>query len=210
MPTEINIDPLFPEPDAVREVAGAIARGAVVVYPTDTLYGLGASAHDIAAVTRICRLKGRRHDQPMSVIAADGAQVDRDVGHLSSLGRRLAARWWPGALTLVIDAHTHLAQPCRGAGGSVAVRVPDHAIARALARVARTPLVATSANRSGMAPIARPSELDAAVRRAVDLIVDAGPVAGGAASTIVDARGPTVTLLRAGAVAWDRVLESLS
>ena len=134
MPSAIRIDPVAPEPEALREVAEAISRGAVVVYPTDTLYGLGASAHDVDAVARVCALKGRRLGQPLSVITADVAQVRVDVGVLSLLGQRLAARWWPGPLTLVIAAHDRLAPPCRGADGSVAVRVPDHAVACALAR----------------------------------------------------------------------------
>ena len=210
MMIEVVVDPDAPASAAVERVAAAVAAGAVAVCPTDTLYGLVANARDADAVDRVFRIKGRDGTRPLPVMAADLDQVGREVGRLTPVGQRLAARWWPGPLTLVIEAHDIVAGGCRGADGSVAVRVPDHRTARAIAARAGTPLTATSANRTGRPAVSRVSELDPLVRVEVDLIVDAGALTGGSPSTIVDVRGTHPQLLRAGAVAWDRVLESLA
>ena len=186
----------------------ALRRGLVVAYPTDTLYGLAADPRRGDAVAAVFRIKGRSAGQALPMIAADAAQAALVV-RLPGLGVRLAARFWPGPLTLVAAAAAALADGVAAADGTVAVRVPDHEVARALARGFGFPIVATSANRSGEPPPARASDVRAALGAAVAVLVDAGDAPGGAPSTIVDVTRDAPRLVRAGAIAWERVLESL-
>ena len=187
-----------------------LTRGGIVAYPTDTLYGLGVDPRHEAAVDRLCRLKGRAGGIGVSLIAADFPQVESCLGVMPSLGRRLAGRFWPGPLTLVFEPETVLAAAIHATDGTVAVRVPRCDVARRLAALVGHPITATSANRTGMPPVATGGEVVAVLGSAVALVLEASGRLAGVASTIVDARGVYPTLLRAGAVPWDRVLQSLA
>jgi L-threonylcarbamoyladenylate synthase len=127
----------------------------------------------------------------------------------TSASRRLAAAFWPGPLSLIFDAPVRVAVAVHGGGRSVAVRVPDDRVARALAEAFGTPITATSANLSGEPPARDVGSLGAVATDARVLVIDAGVTPGGAPSTIVDARGSAPVLVREGAVPWNRVLESL-
>lgn len=192
--------------DAIRRAAAVIAAGGVVAFPTDTYYGLAADPRSETALRRLFELKGRPQDRTVPLIAADTAQVTA-IAHVSPLAATLAGAFWPGPLTLVLEARDGLAAAALH-GGRVAVRVPDHAVARALALAVGHPVTATSANRSGAPPSGDPRRVERDVP-GVDLFLDAGAAPGGSASTIVDASGTAPRLLRAGAIEWPRVLESL-
>jgi L-threonylcarbamoyladenylate synthase len=207
LPAIFHVDPLDPDPAVIREAAEMIREGLVVAYPTDTLYGLAVDPRNADAVRRLYELKGRAEGSALTLIAAELAHV-RAAGELTSLAERLAARWWPGPLTLVVRARPILARDMLGGGTTVGVRIPDHAVAVALARDARFCITATSANRSGGTAASSRDEVETALPD-VDAIVDGGPSRGGLPSTIVDASARSVTLLRAGAVPWERVLKSL-
>lgn len=205
----LRVDSLAPDPVSVTRAAESIARGGIVALPTDTLYGLAVDPRLSAAVEALYRIKGRNSEQPLPVIAADEAQVERCVGPLAGVARQLARKWWPGPLTLVIEAAPDLASALRSPGGRVAVRVPAHAIARALPASVGYVVTSTSANLSGCAAAATADEVEQALGRIVDLLLDGGPAPGGTPSTVVDATGSVPRLLRAGAVQWERVLESI-
>lgn len=207
MPHVFRVQPDDPDPAVIREAADLIRRGLVVAYPTDTLYGLAVDPRNPGAVARLFGLKGRPESSALTLVAADVAQV-RAAGEMTEDAERLAARWWPGPLTIVVRARPVLAREMLAGGDTVGVRIPDHAVAVALARDAGFAITATSANRSG-APAASGAEAVAEALPGVDAIVDAGPVRGGAPSTIVDASVRPVSLLRAGVVPWDKVLRSL-
>lgn len=209
MPVLITVDPVQPDADAIRRAADVIRGGGIVAIPTDTLYGLAVDARDGCAVARVFEIKGRAASAALPIVAGDLAQARAQAGRVTPLGARLAARFWPGPLALVINAHRAIATGVSAPDGSVAVRVPAHAAARALALAAGTPLTATSANRSGGPPAADARAVLAALGDDVDAVVDAGPSPGGPPSTIVDARGDAPRLVRAGAIAWAAVLESL-
>ena len=209
MPIRIDVDPRSPDEAALRRACDCLGQGQIVVFPTDTLYGLAVDPRNDAAVARLVRAKRRPSGQPFPLIAADVEQVECLVGPMSPVTRQLAASLWPGPLTLVISARTSLASDCLAAGASAAVRVPAHPVARGLARMVGHPLTATSANRSGETAPRASVELSAAVCDAVAVILDAGQLSGGAPSTIVDARGEHPKLVREGEVPWARVLESL-
>jgi L-threonylcarbamoyladenylate synthase len=207
MPRILRVDPKNPDPSAIAVAAEMIARGLVVAYPTDTLYGLAVDPRNAAAVRRLFDLKGRPESSALTLIAADVAQV-REAAEMTLASERLAARWWPGPLTIVMDARPELARETLAGGRTVGVRVPDHPAAVALALAAGFCITATSANRSGAVAAATPDAAAEALPN-VDAVLDAGPAPGGAPSTIVSAAGRDVTLVRAGAVPWDRVLRSL-
>jgi L-threonylcarbamoyladenylate synthase len=196
-------------PGLVDRVASAVSDGKIIVCPTDTLYALVADAKNSIAMDRIYVIKGRSITQSLPLIAADLEQVNEQIGALSDLGTRLASTFWPGPLTLIVQAHAVLGDQCKATDGSVAVRVPNQSFARAVARQVGHPVTATSANCSGDAAISRIEDLTEDIRQGVDLIVNAGSLVGGTPSTIVDVRYTTPILIRSGAVPWDRVLESL-
>lgn len=190
----------------MRRAARLLADGRLVAYPTDTLYGLAVDPRRADAVERLFRAKGRPAAMAVPLIAASMEQVARDAGRLTPLARALAQRFWPGPLTLVVAASAALSPRLLGGGATVAVRVPDHAVARALAAALGHPVTATSANRSGAPPATTAAAAAEAVGRDLACVLDAGPSDGTSPSTIVDARGTAPLLLRPGAVEWDHVL----
>ena len=198
-----------PAPRLIEPAVACLRAGGVVAYATDTLYGLGVDPSNARAVEQLYRIKGRAVDQAIPLIAASLAQVEASAGTLAPLARRLAERCWPGPLTLVVPAWPGLADGVHGGTKTVAVRVPAHAVARALAAGLGGPITSTSANRSGEPPTALPDVVAKTLGALIDTLIDTGPAPGGPPSTIVDVTGDAPVLLRAGAVPWDRVLECL-
>jgi len=207
MPLILRVQPDSPDPGVIREAADLVRRGLVVAYPTDTLYGLAVDPRNPEAVKRLFDLKERAETSALTLIAADLSHV-RAAGEMTEIAERLAARWWPGPLTIVVRARGILARETLAGGPTVGIRIPDHATATALARDVDFAITATSANRSGAQPASTADAVGAALPD-VDAILDGGPVPGGAPSTIVDASATAVTLLRQGVVPWDKVLRSL-
>ena len=201
----VFVDPEAPQRDALQEAAKWIRRGGLVALPTDTLYGLAADPFRVDAVARVFTVKGRAEGRALPLIAADADQIAARLSPLSPLAERLAAKFWPGPLTLLIPAPAALARDVTGDTGRVAVRVPAHDIARAICRAADRPITATSANRSGQPATADPAEVERALGEDIDLLIDTGPTRGGAPSTIVDVTGATPRLVRAGAVSWEDI-----
>src|SRR5579862_4902925 len=127
----VFVDPAAPQRDAVNEAAKWIRAGGVVAIPTDTLYGLAVDPFNAVAIQRVFTIKGRAPGQALPLIAADRAQIAHHLGQLSDVGDRLAARFWPGPLTLLLEAPTTLVRDVTGGTGRVAVRVPDDRVAQA-------------------------------------------------------------------------------
>lgn len=195
------------DPGLAREVEriGAIVRGGgVVAYPTETFYGLGALARDEVALGRLAHAKGRPEGKPLPLVAADEAMVE-EVARLEGLARRLAERFWPGPLTLVLPARPGLPAAITGGTGTVGIRVPGSEVARALCRAAGGPIVSTSANPSGGPPPAEAARIDPALAARLDGTLDAGPAPGGLPSTVVSVEGERLALVREGAVPFARI-----
>lgn len=203
------VDPDRPDRELVERAAALVREGSVVGCPTDTLYALAADATNPQGVAQVFRLKGRAAAKALPIVAADRAQVAAMVGHMSALACRLAERFWPGPLSLVIPALSSIVADVHGGGGTVAVRVPAHAVTRLLIELAGAPLTATSANRAGHPAARTPDEVALAFGRSLSVLIDAGPAAGLEPSTIVDVTGEQPRLVRAGAIPFERVLESL-
>jgi len=205
----LAVDSARPDEATIARAADLLRAGVVVAYPTDTAYGLAADPASLRAVEQLYRMKGRQVDQAIPLIAADLEQIERCTGPLPDRLRLLGERFWPGPLTLIVPAWLALAPALRGEGDSVAVRVPAHEVARALARAFGGPITSTSANRSGMPASDSPDVVRDAFGPDLEAILDAGLSPGGPPSTIVDARGGRPSLLRSGAVPFERVLECL-
>lgn len=195
-------------PGSLTAAIEALEAGAVVAVPTDTVYGLAVDPSRPAAVEAVFALKGRPREVALPVLVANADQVDRVTGGLEAAAADLAARYWPGALTLVVPRARSFVVDLGGppsARLTVGVRWPDHPVIGALCR-AVGPLAVTSANRHGRPPAttaaAVAEDLDGPWRPAV--IVDDGPC-DGTPSTVVECRGPATRCLRDGAIPWDRI-----
>lgn len=206
----VAVDADDPDPAAIAVAVRALAAGEVVAFPTDTLYGLAVDPRRSDTVARLFVLKDRAAGAAAPLVAADVQQAHLAVQAWTPVARRLAGRFWPGPLSLVLDAAPALDPGALGGGATVALRVPAHPVAQALAAAFGYPITATSANRSGALPAADAPAVVAALGDGVAVVLDGGPAAGGQPSTIVDARGDRPRLLRAGAVEWERVLESVA
>ena len=186
--------PVTPESaGAVAETAACLlASGGVVVIPTDTVYGIAAHPAQAGAVARVCASKGRAADKPIALLAADLAAVRAFGATLPPAAERLAAAFWPGALTLIL--------PC-GDGREEGFRVPAHAWTRSLLAACGGVLRVTSANPSGAAPAADAAAASRDVGLEADLVIDDGPAPGGVASTVVRvAADDQFAILRVGAI----------
>ena len=201
----VFVDPDSPQRDAIQEAATWIVNGGVVAIPTDTLYGLAADPFSAAAVARVFVVKGRPAERALPLIAADAAQIAAHLGRLPRDAERLAARFWPGPLTVLVAAPRSLARDVTGGTGKVGVRVPADRIARAVCAAVGRPITATSANVSGDAATSDPAQVEQMLGDRIDLLIDAGQTRGGAPSTIVDATGDRPALVRAGAIPWDEI-----
>jgi L-threonylcarbamoyladenylate synthase len=178
----------------------ALRADELVIYPTETFYGIAADPASSRAMARIFALKARAPDQPIALIAADPASAFALTDEVPPLARRLATVFWPGPLTLVLPARRGLHEAVLGPDG-VGVRVSSHPIARALAAAFGRPITATSANLSGQPPITRPSELRAVFGEILKVILEDGVLAGGAPSTVVAVNSTGYRTIRRGAVA---------
>jgi L-threonylcarbamoyladenylate synthase len=197
-----------PAPSAVEmeRAVSALRAGKLVVFPTETLYGIGCDALDARALGRLLAAKRRPEEKGIAVIVADTGMVERIATAISAAARRLAERFWPGPLTLLFPARPDLPAPLV-VGGKVAARVSSHPTAAALARALGRPIAAPSANVSAEPPARDLAGARAAFGPAVAVYLEGGTLAG-PPSTLVDP-GPPLRVLRAGAVPAEAVAEAL-
>jgi L-threonylcarbamoyladenylate synthase len=196
--------------DILLRVAGILGRGGVIVYPTDTFYGLGASGFHAEAVRRIYRVKQRIEGKPLSLVISDYGMLLEVAAELPPELPDLAEAFWPGPLTVVLPASPRLPDVLLGAARTIGVRVPDLAWLRKLMRTAGFPLTATSANLSGEGETADPREAVRVFQGKVDLIVDGGATRGGQPSTVLDLSVRPPRILRSGAVSPERLFPYLT
>lgn len=197
-------------PEAIAEAARRIRDGALVAFPTETVYGLGADASNGRAVAAIFAAKGRPRFNPLICHVLGEGQAEA-IAELDAPARALIARFWPGPLTLVLPRRPGTPVSLLATAGldSVAVRAPDHAIARALIEAVGRPVAAPSANRSGSLSPTAATHVSASLRDGVAMILDGGPCRVGVESTIVALLGGRPTLLRPGGIPVD-VIEAVT
>lgn len=185
--------------DAAKEAAIVLRSGGIVLYPTDTLYGLGVNARNSVAIEKLRHLKGREKKKPMSIIVPDVAML-HTYTDLSDAAEAFAHKHLPGALTLVLSAKPELPESLT-LHGSIGIRIPNDPFAHALAHAFAAPYTATSANRAGYPTQSTPAEIISHFGHAsqdIDLVINDGPRAGGMASTVVRYTDDTPVILREG------------
>jgi L-threonylcarbamoyladenylate synthase len=190
----------------IEEAGAAVRRGELVVIPTDTVYGVAADAFTPSAVEALLSAKGRDRAMPVPVLVASPEMLDALVDQLPASARALIDEFWPGALTVVVRHTAHLAWDLGETRGTVAVRMPNHEVAREL--IAQTgPLAVSSANRTGN--LAPATMLDARLQLGATIAVylDGGPSGESVPSTIVDVTAERPRVLRAGAIDAERLRE---
>ena len=200
---------LAPTWDNVETVIAALRRGALVAFPTDTVYGLGALANHEEAVTRIFQVKGRGAGKPIAVLLADAEDLPLVAREIPEAARRLAARFWPGALTLVLPSRDSVVAVARAGSPNVGVRLPDHPVARDLIRRLGAPLATTSANRSGQGSLRFADEVWLELNGQIEYIIE-GECPGGVESTVVDLSVAPPAVLRAGAITLAQIEAALA
>ncbi|MEG3614234.1 L-threonylcarbamoyladenylate synthase [Isoptericola haloaureus] len=191
---------------AIDEAVNTISRGGLVVLPTDTVYGIGADAFDADAVAALLAAKGRGRQMPPPVLVPDARTLDGLAVDVTSEARALVEAFWPGGFTIILRSQPSLHWDLGETHGTVALRMPDHPAALALLR--RTgPLAVSSANRTGRPAATEAADAVEQLGDAVGCYLDGGTAPGGVASTIVDATGPRLRVVRAGAVPLDALRE---
>jgi L-threonylcarbamoyladenylate synthase len=190
--------------DGLEAAAAALRRGELVVLPTDTVYGVAADAFNPGAVDALLAAKGRGRDMPVPVLVANPQMLTALVGELPESVAALTQAMWPGALTVVVRHTPHLSWDLGDTRGTVAVRMPDDPLAIDL--IAQTgPLAVSSANRSGHPPATTMLDARLQLGAAVAVYLDGGLRESGTPSSIVDATGDELRLLRDGAIPADRL-----
>lgn len=196
----LRLDSSYPAPAGIAAVRKHLDAGGVAAVPTDTIYGLAANAFDPKAVEHVFQLKGREAGKPLPIVVRDRAQAAELAVSLPPLFARLADRFWPGPLTLIVAARPHLPPALTAGGGTIAMRQPGLPLLAALLAATGYPLTATSANRSGQPGCRSAGEVDAQFGVDLDLLVDGGTSALELPSTMVDLSGGEPRVVRAGAI----------
>lgn len=194
--------------DAVIAAAGILARGGVVVYPTETLYALGADAFNARGVERVVHLKLRQAGKAIAVLISDVQMLAEIVSDIPPAAQILMSRFWPGPLTLILPARRSVAETLTGGSGSIGVRISSHPMATALVRAVGHPVTAPSANPATRAPAVCIEEARGYFGTSVGAYVDAGRLPGEPASTVIDVCG-TPHIVRAGAISAADVFATL-
>ncbi|HLV25447.1 MAG TPA: L-threonylcarbamoyladenylate synthase [Gemmatimonadales bacterium] len=205
----LRVNSLAPEPEALRTAADILRAGGLVAFPTETVYGLGAHALDHEAVARIFAAKGRPATNPLIVHVPNADAAQALTSRWPARAERLASRFWPGPLTLVLPKSPRVPDSVTASLPSVALRIPSHPIALALLNEAGIPVAAPSANRFTQLSPTTAAHVETSLGSAVDLILDGGPTNVGIESTVVDLTGEHPLLLRPGAVTREELATAL-
>jgi len=198
----LRIHPDEPEPKLIDYVVASLNSGNVVALPTDTFYGLAVDPVNLQAVERIYDLKTRARHKPLSLLISEVAQAYELARQLDSAFDRLAEKFWPGPLTIVVKAGSKLPLRVTANTGNVALRVPEAPICRAIVAELGLPITATSANLRGQPECTYAAKVREQFGEKIPLIVDGGPTARNIATTIVDLSGGANSwmILREGAI----------
>lgn len=190
----------------LRMAFDVLASGGIIAYPTETFYGLGARYDMEGSLDRLCAIKQRPLEKAMPLIIGNRGLLSSLTDSVSIRSAALMDRFWPGPLTLVFPARGSLSRFITAGTRKVAVRMPGESFGLDLARFTRFPITATSANASGMPPAGDAKMVLEYFGDSIDLVVDAGPAPGGLPSTIVEATGDRIKILREGVIKKESLL----
>jgi L-threonylcarbamoyladenylate synthase len=188
------------EADRLSAAIAALKRGEVIVFPTETLYGLGADARNPAAVDRVCELKGRDSSSPISVLIACRDMLGTIVSNVPALAEELIAHYWPGPLTLVLPARKALPRPLLNSAGAIGVRISSDPTATELVNAFGNPLTATSANPSGKTPARTIEQARNYFSGPIEIYIDGGARSSRTGSTVAEVFDDTIHILREGEI----------
>ena len=195
--------------DEIKDSANVVSNGGIIIYPTDTLYGLGADIRNEESLIRIYDIKGRPNDMALPVLVSGWEMVRSISSEVNVSGEKLAARFWPGQLTLVIRADDNLSTILTGGRRTIAVRQPAHWIAQQIIEQVGNPIVGTSANLSGSPDLVEASDLAPELGHLVDRIITCGLKPFGVGSTVVDITGEQPKLLRGTSISIEDIKSAL-
>ncbi len=196
------------DPDALAHAINILTTGGMVAFPTDTVYGLGALAFDEKAVSNLYDAKGRSLEKAVPVLIGDLEQLPRVAAAVNSLCQKLALRFWPGPLTIVVPRNPAIPDAVTPLP-TVGVRIPDFAPTLELLRLTG-PLAVTSANLSGQGSPSTARGVEAQLGGRIPLILDGGVTPGGTPSTVVDCTGNKPVILREGPISLEQILNALA
>jgi L-threonylcarbamoyladenylate synthase len=199
-----------PEAGIIKEAAGVIKRGGVIVFPTRCLYGLGADAMNPGAVARVIAIKQRPSNNPILLLIHSIKQLELLVEKIPPAAGAIMEAFWPGRVTLVFDARDTLPGLLTAQTGKIGVRLPGHPVAAAILRQVKGPVTGTSANLSGRPGCNRLPDMGCQITGQVDLVLDAGTLQGGIGSTVVDVTEEPPRILREGQVTARQIMRSLN
>lgn len=194
-------------PESIAHALDVLRAGGLVAFPTDTVYGVGALAFDGAAIESIYVAKDRPVEKAIPILIGDVGELKKVAIDIPESAQKLASRFWPGPLTILVPKRLDLPEAV-SATSTVGVRVPDHAVARALLRAAG-PLAVTSANISGAQSPVTAGDVYNQLGGRIPLILDGGRTAGGVPSTLADCTTPELKVLREGPISLDELLAAL-
>ena len=184
----------------IATAVAALRRGEIIVFPTETLYGLGADALSEAAVDAVFRIKGRDPNTPIPVLVSDEAMVDRLVATIPPIAKQLMQRFWPGPLTLVLPARANIPKPLLNAANGIGIRISSQPIAVELVQTFGAPVTATSANPSGAEPARTVAQARNYFTEGVNVFIDGGTLASKTGSTVAEVQGDKLRIVREGEI----------
>ncbi len=205
----ININPDIIELDKIEKTVSILREGGLIVYPTETFYGLGADIYLSKAIQKVYRLKQRDPSKPLPVVISDLDMLEDIAVELSPVYKPLISTFWPGPLTVILRASPRVPDVLLGPSASIGIRLTGYEWLRALVRNASFPITATSANISGEREIEDPKKAIRLFEGKVDLIIDGGKTEGFLPSTVVDLTGEKPRLVREGAISSLQLKELL-
>ncbi|MCL6471254.1 MAG: threonylcarbamoyl-AMP synthase [Firmicutes bacterium] len=205
----IKVDPRNPSERELMPVAAAVKAGELVVFPTDTVYGIGANALNPKAVLKVFKAKDRPVDKPLILLIAEPQDAERYAAQISSTARKLMKEYWPGPLTLIFKRSAAVLDAVTAGGETVGIRCPDNDIVRLLIKLSGVALATTSANIAGKPSPKTAKEVEEGLRGKVAYIVDGGQTKLGVESTVVDVSTDEPRLIREGYIPWEEVLSKL-
>ncbi len=201
-----RIDPENPSAEVMNLAATVLRDGGIVVFPTETVYGIGASARSCFGPQEIIEIKVRPLEKPLPWLVEDEGALDIYGVDVPDYARNLGKAFWPGALTLVVKASDEVGKDFRADDDTVALRSPDHEVVMELIQASGGPIIATSANTSGQPAPGTFDEVEERIIAAADVVLDGGETAHRKASTVIDCTGAEPVIIREGAIPTEEVL----
>lgn len=209
MPTTVTINPDVPDEYSVREVISCLRAGGIIIYPTETFYGIGALFTRESALKRLFSIKQRDPGKPVLLLIPDVAFIKNISSVVSPVLETLAGYFWPGPLTLLTKALPHLSPLVTGHNRTVGIRISSNTIVQHMLALLQDGITSTSANISGEVSPACIEEIPDVLLSAVDVVVDGGRTPGGSPSTIFDISSTPYKTVREGAISTKQIMNAL-